>query len=460
MNKLSTIKNALAVSCSKYEYDCEALLAYFCTDARHALKAFPHNLIDTVITSPPYGNLKNYGTSGEIGFKQKLNGEYFPQLKEIFCDLYRITKKGGAFWLILDTFRFEGKTVALPFELMDMAKKANWVFQDTVIWDKGRNLPWSHKGRFRDVCEHILLFSKGNNLKHFDVDALRNTNGLSPYWVKYPERFHPEGKAPSDIWHIPIPTQGSWSLKGKPEHFCPFPPELVARMTVLTTPKKGLVLDPFCGTGTTMVAAQSLGRIGVGIDINKRYFKNYVKQGKTILREESSRFAKESSTSNEFRKVITHLRTNKFPALLFRELKIDDTAGELVNLIDGFVIDAVKTFNQRNTHILVEFELKVLVSNKRLIKKLTKRVDEAVSRAPLSFFGVKAKVECLHTSSYKDRNQHSKKLLYVYKNGVFNSLVQSIQSEDIYTTVVASCQKKAVGRCPVLLSPLKLDITP
>jgi site-specific DNA-methyltransferase (adenine-specific) len=79
-------------------------------------------------------------------------------------------------------------------------------------------------------------------------------------------RYHPKGPKPGDVWRIlPEDTQGR-SL-----HFAPFPIEL-ARIPILATcPPGGVVLDPFCGTGTTLCAALSLGRKSVGIDISRAY---------------------------------------------------------------------------------------------------------------------------------------------------------------------------------------------
>jgi site-specific DNA-methyltransferase (adenine-specific) len=79
-------------------------------------------------------------------------------------------------------------------------------------------------------------------------------------------RYHPKGPKPSDLWHI-LPEDS----QGRSLHFAPFPIEL-ARIPILATcPTGGVVLDPFCGTGTTLCAALSLGRKSVGIDIPRAY---------------------------------------------------------------------------------------------------------------------------------------------------------------------------------------------
>lgn len=82
------------------------------------------------------------------------------------------------------------------------------------------------------------------------------------YFLKY----HPKGSKPSDVWDIlPEDTQR------RETHFAPYPVDLCRLPLLATCPEGGTVLDPFCGTGTTLVAARILGRKSVGIDISRRY---------------------------------------------------------------------------------------------------------------------------------------------------------------------------------------------
>lgn len=79
-------------------------------------------------------------------------------------------------------------------------------------------------------------------------------------------RYHPNGSKPSDVWDIlPEDTQGRES------HFAPYPVDLCRIPILATCPENGIALDPFCGTGTTLLAARNLGRRSVGIDISADY---------------------------------------------------------------------------------------------------------------------------------------------------------------------------------------------
>jgi DNA modification methylase len=91
-------------------------------------------------------------------------------------------------------------------------------------------------------------------------------------------RYHPNGSKPSDVWDIlPEDTQ-----RRKP-HFAPYPEDLCRIPIIATCPTDGVVLDPLCGTGTTMLVASKLGRKSVGIDISHEYIKVSEERCGTLL---------------------------------------------------------------------------------------------------------------------------------------------------------------------------------
>lgn len=91
-------------------------------------------------------------------------------------------------------------------------------------------------------------------------------------------RYHPKGCKPSDVWDIlPEDTQG------RNVHFAPYPVDLCRIPILATCPPEGVVLDPFCGTGTTLYAALNLGRKSVGIDISRKYLEIAQERCATLL---------------------------------------------------------------------------------------------------------------------------------------------------------------------------------
>jgi site-specific DNA-methyltransferase (adenine-specific) len=79
-------------------------------------------------------------------------------------------------------------------------------------------------------------------------------------------RYHPNGSKPTDVWDI-IPED----TQNRETHFAPYPLDLCQIPILATCPEDGVILDPFCGTGTTLLAARNLGRKSVGIDLSRHY---------------------------------------------------------------------------------------------------------------------------------------------------------------------------------------------
>jgi len=79
-------------------------------------------------------------------------------------------------------------------------------------------------------------------------------------------RYHPGGAKPGDVWDI-MPED----THGRAAHFAPFPADLCRVPILATCPPNGVLLDPFCGTGTALLVAQELGRRSVGVDLAAGY---------------------------------------------------------------------------------------------------------------------------------------------------------------------------------------------
>lgn len=94
------------------------------------------------------------------------------------------------------------------------------------------------------------------------------------YFLKY----HPDGSKPSDVWDI-VPEDTSH----RNEHYAPYPEDLCRIPILATCPEDGIVLDPFCGTGTTNLVATQLGRKSVGIDLSAEYLKDAKKRCQLLL---------------------------------------------------------------------------------------------------------------------------------------------------------------------------------
>lgn len=136
-----------------------------------------------------------------------------------------------------------------------------WTIRNDVIWAKRNALPESVKDRFSKKHEYIFLITKQPNY-YFDLDSVRG-----PHLNGELAKLNSRGKNPgsvSDFWNIPI---GNNSAK----HYAAYSPTLIDKPIKAGCPEGGVVLDPFCGTGTTGERTIILNRRFIGIDAKQEY---------------------------------------------------------------------------------------------------------------------------------------------------------------------------------------------
>ena len=178
-----------------------------------------------ILTSPPYLDTHDYGNASRIGAQGQDLDEYLVQMLKLFRCCYRIASADATLWLVAGAIRRNKRLIPLPDRLASCAEEAGWKLRESITWDKQKALPWTHHGEMRDITEQVLLFSKEEDFR-FDPTELRSPLPNSVWWRRYPERYSPDGAMPTNLWSIPIPTQGSWS--GTRTHFCPARPGLDA----------------------------------------------------------------------------------------------------------------------------------------------------------------------------------------------------------------------------------------
>ncbi len=233
---------------------------------------------DLIITSPPYFDVKNYeNNKGQIGFGQVYDA-YLNDIINIFQKSYDLSSSHATFWMIMDTIRKDGVTIPLPFDInreLSNQFSSTWRLKDVIIWNKTKNIPWNAKGRFKNHFEYIFFYIKDERYK-FNIDRIRDISDLKKWWLTYPERYNPKGKAPSNLWEFITPIRG-WG-NGYLNHFCPFPFPLVERIISISTDENDLVFDPFAGSGSAIAMAYVMNRNSVGIDINEKYKQQFEKE--------------------------------------------------------------------------------------------------------------------------------------------------------------------------------------
>jgi len=346
-------------------------------------------LLTATITSPPYAGQKDYGHPDQIGFGQPAD-EYFMDLRRIFRSLFTHTKPEGALWVVADTLREKPADGGvwplqmLPFQMANEASSVGWILRDVIVWIKDKTLPWSSRGRMRNEFEYVLFFVKSDKFK-YHVDRLRAPNDLEKWWVKYPERYNPQGKAPANVWAVPIPVQGSWANTAI-QHACPLPADLVERMLLLSTDEDDVVLDPFAGSGVVIAEAKRLKRRGLGVELVERHVQAFhstvlpeitERRGTDVLEEQRNR-------RQELAQTIENLRSVKYPKVLMLSARAGDDS-----FPDPFAIYALRQSKpERDGRTVIE--IVVVLEDEDLERGdiCLRSFSRAAQRKPASKFGI------------------------------------------------------------------------
>ncbi|WP_100116472.1 DNA-methyltransferase [Snodgrassella alvi] len=394
----------------------------FFGDSRNLLSKIKPLSVDVTITSPPYFDMKDYGYPNQIGYGQDYN-TYLNDIKGVFKNVYEVTKDTGSLWVIIDTFRRDGEVIPLPFDFAKQASEIGWKLQDIIIWKKDKTAPWSRKGVTKKIFEYILFFSKSPNFKYFS-DRVREVKYLKEWWIRYPERYSPNGKSLEEIWEFSIPVQGAWG-NSYIRHFCPLPEDLVRQIILLTTDEGDVVFDPFSGSGTVPAQAAFMKRKYYGFELNK----NYIEMFNTYLNDNLEKklvaynTAKLSLEQTSFRNKIIGLRILKYIRVLSNNLKI--------NGINILKIYAEQT-NQKLTHRhdVASARYIMLCERQHLENEIVDDIKKMIKIRPLSGFGIKAEFVFIYDYNDFVKLLFDKKNIFSYSMNNTHQYISKLTKED------------------------------
>lgn len=260
-------------------------------DALSVLKGWPESLVDLVVTSPPYFQLRDYGAKGQLGLESTPE-EYVAEQLAVFRQVRRVLKDSGSLFLNLgDTYKAKS-LVGIPWRVALALTEDGWLLRNAIVWHKTHGLPSSVKDRLTTSYEFVFHFTK-SKVYFYDLNAIRVPNKgtfregsetrRSPRDPRYvtrrpgdvvPGNFrpHPLGKNPGDVWAIGPETRAKkYIAPGEAAHFAPYPEALCERPILAASQRGGIVLDPFMGSGTTALVANRLDRHYVGIELSPEY---------------------------------------------------------------------------------------------------------------------------------------------------------------------------------------------
>ncbi len=241
-------------------------------DSRKMLE-IPDESIHLIVTSPPYWQLKDYGTNEQIGFNDSYE-EYINNLNLIWNECYRILHNGCRMIInIGDQFArsvYYGRYKIIPIrtEIIKFAETIGFDYMGSIMWQKKTTMnttggasvmgsyPHPRNGIIEIDYEFILIFKKQGDLKK------------TP---KVSKEIKEMSKLTKEEWREYF--LGHWYFGGvrQNKHTAMFPEELPKRLIKMFTFVGETVLDPFLGSGTTSLAAKNLGRNSIGYEINKDF---------------------------------------------------------------------------------------------------------------------------------------------------------------------------------------------
>ena len=265
-----------------------------------ALNKIEDKSVQLIITSPPYWQLKDYGSNNQIGFNNSYE-EYINNLNLVWMECERILSEGCRLCInIGDQFArsvYYGRYKVVPIrtEIIRFCETLKMDYMGAIIWQKATTMntsgggaimgsfPYPRNGILKIDYEFILIFKKLGNPPKPTLEQKENSIMTKEEWNQY--------------------FSSHWNFSGvkQSEHIAMFPEELPKRLIKMFSFFGETIFDPFLGSGTTTLAAKNLGRNSIGYEINKE-FESIIKEKLNInqlsLDEDTIEFLEDNNKSN------------------------------------------------------------------------------------------------------------------------------------------------------------------
>ena len=244
-------------------------------DAATVMRHIENESIDCIVTTPPYWRRRNQGTESITATNVD---DYISQVLQTMAQAWRVLKPQGSLWLNLGDDTTDGFVQGIPWRvLIMMMDSQGWQLVNEVVWNKTTTSPQGSQDHLRKVHEHLFHLVKNDDF-YYNDEELRRTYALivrnddkgrkrsTKVKEKYLQPDSSHGMIPGDVWTIGVQRSGI-------AHYCVAPDTLYRLPLIATCPRGGIVLDPYCGTGTACKIAYELNLRSIGIDINPDYIR-------------------------------------------------------------------------------------------------------------------------------------------------------------------------------------------
>jgi site-specific DNA-methyltransferase (adenine-specific) len=248
-------------------------------DCKEILKNLPENSVDLIVTSPPYADQRK-STYGGISPNKYV--DWFLPISE---QLLRVLKPTGTFILNIKEKVVDGERSTYVMELILAMRNQGWLWTEEFIWHKKNSYPGKWPNRFRDSWERLLQFNKDRKFHMYqenvmvpmgdwaktrlknlsETDKIRDNSKVGSGFGKNISNWLTRDKAyPTNVLHLATECNNK-------NHSAAFPEELPEWFIKLFTKPHDTVLDPFMGSGTTVLVANRMRRNAIGIEIMPEY---------------------------------------------------------------------------------------------------------------------------------------------------------------------------------------------
>jgi DNA modification methylase len=270
----------------------------------------PDESVHLVVTSPPYWQLKDYGDGRQIGFDDSYE-TYINNLSLVWSECHRVLAKGCRLCVnIGDQFArsvYYGRYKVIPIrtEIIKFCETIGFDYMGAVIWQKVTtcnttggatimgSFPYPRNGILKLDYEFILIFKKYGTGPAVSKEIKEQSRLTTEEWNRY--------------------FAGHWNIPGQrqDDHLAMFPEEIPRRLIRMFSFIGETVLDPFLGSGTTGLAARTLGRNSIGYEINPQFVgairKKLGVDERLLFPEASFEFVEQDKPDVDFRRRVCQL---------------------------------------------------------------------------------------------------------------------------------------------------------
>jgi len=380
------------------------------------MNQIPDKSVQLIITSPPYWQLKDYGTDKQIGYNDSYE-KYINNLNLIWKESYRVLDNGCRLCInIGDQFArsvYYGRYKVIPIrtEIIKFCESIGFDYMGSIIWQKkttsnttgGASLmgsyPTPRNGIISIDYEFILIFKKLGTPKRPSKEIKEMSKMTKEEWKTY--------------------FAGHWNFGGAKQdgHIAMFPEELPKRLIKMFAFVGDTVLDPFLGSGTTSLAAMKLGRNSIGYEINEKFLP-FIKQKLDIDKNNKADFEIiEDKVTLDFNDEI-----KKLP-YIFKDFHKFDKKTDPKKLQFGSRIDknsSTKRENYYSVKKIISPEL-IQLNNNLIVRLIGIKEKKEINGKAIEFLKLKTKGQKIFLKF--DEVKHDKQnnlMAYVYlKNKTF-----------------------------------------